>query len=125
MTLDELKTRLDRLSPVKLAFVARVVDSLSRPPRVTTSGETWLNASPDWIEYFGLALSVHHGATPEPFALTAFETVFDIIPDDFAGSRLRLPELRGWIENHSGKAATVVAPIGKSGPVTSLGKRQL
>ena len=76
MTLAELKAKLDQLSPVKVAFVSRVVDSLSRPPRATTSGETWINASPDWIEYFGLALSVHHGATPEPLALTAFETVF-------------------------------------------------
>ena len=35
-----------------------------------------VEASEDWIEYFGLALSVHHGATPEPLGLTAFETVF-------------------------------------------------
>ena len=76
MTLAELKAKLDQLSPVKVEFVSRVVDSLSRPPRATTGEATWINASPDWIEYFGLALSVHHGATPEPLALTAFETVF-------------------------------------------------
>ena len=53
-----------------------MVESLSRPPQAMTRGETWINASSDWIEYFGLALSVHHGATAEPLALTAFETVF-------------------------------------------------
>ena len=76
MTLDELKTKLDRLSPVEVEFVVRMVYSLSRPPRANVSGETWITASPDWIEYFGLSLSVHHGATPEPLALTAFETTF-------------------------------------------------
>ena len=76
MTLDELKARLDQLSPVKVEFVCRMVDSLSRPPRATTVGRTWITASPEWVEYFGLALSVHHGATPEPLALTAFETAF-------------------------------------------------
>ena len=76
MTLDELKARLDRFSPVKVEFVCRMVESLSRPPQAMTRGETWINASSDWIEYFGLALSVHHGATAEPLALTAFETVF-------------------------------------------------
>ena len=76
MTLEELKARLDQFSPVKVEFVARVVDSLSRPPRATIDRETWITTSPDWIEYFGLALSVHHGATHEPLALTAFETVF-------------------------------------------------
>ncbi len=35
---------------------------------------TWL--TPEWIEYFGLALSVHHGMTTEPLAHTSFETVF-------------------------------------------------
>lgn len=33
-------------------------------------------ALPEWIEYFGLALSVHHAATPVPLGLTSFETVF-------------------------------------------------
>ena len=31
---------------------------------------------PDWIEYFGLALSVHHGTTIDPLGLTGFETTF-------------------------------------------------
>lgn len=36
--------------------------------------ETWL--APEWIEYFGLALSVHHGTTSEPLAQKGFEAVF-------------------------------------------------
>ena len=76
MTLVELKAQLDTFSPVKVEFVARMVDSLSRSPRANIGGETWITMSPDWIEYFGLSLSVHHGATPEPLALTAFETAF-------------------------------------------------
>ena len=77
MTLEELKAKLDEFSPVKVEFVSRMVDSLSRPPRVETRRQrTWITASPEWVEYFGLALSVHHGATAEPLALTAFETAF-------------------------------------------------
>ncbi len=77
MTLDELKARLDELSPAKVEFVARLVDSLSHPPQASIrSAETWITASREWVEYFGLALSVHHGTTPAPLALTAFETVF-------------------------------------------------
>ena len=37
---------------------------------------TWLTGASAWIEYFGLALSVHHSATAEPSGLTAFESVF-------------------------------------------------
>ena len=76
MTLDELKAGLDEFSPAKVEFVSRMVDSLSRPQQVDIGSETWITASPDWVEYFGLSLSVHHGATPEPLALTAFETAF-------------------------------------------------
>lgn len=52
-----------------------MVDSLSTPPLAkVNSPETWL---PDeWIEYFGLALSVHHGTITEPLAQKVFETVF-------------------------------------------------
>lgn len=77
MKLDELKAKLDTFSPVKVEFVSKVVESLSNPPRSTirTTG-TWLTQASDWIEYFGLALSVHHGATTEPLGLTSFETVF-------------------------------------------------
>lgn len=77
MTRDELKAKLDTFSSVKVEFVSKVVESLSNPPRSTirTTG-TWLTGPGDWIEYFGLALSVHHGATTEPLGLTSFETVF-------------------------------------------------
>ena len=76
MTLDELKSKLDELSPVKVEFVSRMVESLSRPPRTDTKAKSWITASPEWIEYFGLSLSVHHGATREPLILDSFETVF-------------------------------------------------
>ena len=77
MTLDELKAELDRFSQTKIEFVATVVESLSNPPRADIREQgTWLTGSSEWMEYFGLALSVHHGATTEPLGLTAFETVF-------------------------------------------------
>ena len=60
MTLDELKAKLDTFSPAKIAFVANVVESLSNPSQANIRSEdTWLTAVPEWIEYFGLALSVH------------------------------------------------------------------
>ena len=77
MTLNELKQTLDTFSPVKIEFVARVMDSLANPPSASIRSKgTWLTSEPDWIEYFGLALSVHHGATIEPLGLSSFETVF-------------------------------------------------
>ena len=77
MTLDDLKARIDSFSPVQIEFVAKAVDSLANPPSADIrSTGTWLTGSPEWIEYFGLALSVHHGATTVPLGLTAFETVF-------------------------------------------------
>ena len=77
MNLRELKAKLDEFSPAKIRFIANVVDSLANPPRADIQQRgTWITGSPDWIEYFGLALSVHHGATSEPLGLTAFETVF-------------------------------------------------
>ena len=75
MTLTELKQRLDSLSPTGIRFVARMVESLSSPPQAEVKAKgTWL--VPDWIEYFGLALSVHHGTTTDPLAQKGFETVF-------------------------------------------------
>ncbi|MDE0129370.1 MAG: hypothetical protein OXQ86_07380 [Gammaproteobacteria bacterium] len=75
MTLAQLKRRLDKLSPAGIRFVARMVDSLSTPPRAEVNEQaTWL--TPEWIEYFGLSLSVHHGMTTEPLAQKSFETVF-------------------------------------------------
>ena len=77
MTLQELKAKLDEFSPTKIRFIANVVDSLTNPPRASIQQQgTWITGSPDWIEYFGLALSVHHGVTEDPLRLTAFETVF-------------------------------------------------
>ncbi len=77
MTLDDLKARLDSFSPVQIEFVARAVDSLANPPSADIRSEgTWLTGTPEWIEYFGLALSVHHSATIEPLGLTAFEAAF-------------------------------------------------
>ncbi len=74
---DELKTRLDGLTPTAVRFVARVVDALASPPKATTgSPATWLTSSPEWVEYFALALSVHHGTTTEPLAQKGFEVVF-------------------------------------------------
>jgi len=77
VTLDQLKATLDTFSPAKVAFVTQVVESLSSPPHAEVrSLGTWLTAEADWIEYFGLALSVHHAATTVPLGLTSFETVF-------------------------------------------------
>lgn len=77
MTLDELKATLDSFSPVKIEFVVRVMESLANPPSASIRSKgTWLTSEPDWIEYFGLALSVHHGATTVPLGLSSFETVF-------------------------------------------------
>lgn len=77
VTLAEIKAKLEDFSPAKIRFIANVVDSLANPPHAyIRHPETWLTRSNDWIEYFGLALSVHHGATTEPLGLLAFETVF-------------------------------------------------
>ncbi|MCY4086438.1 MAG: hypothetical protein OXG37_06025 [Actinomycetia bacterium] len=77
MTLAELKEKLDQLSPVKVAFVARVVDSLSNPPVPDIQHRgTWITVSPEWMEYFSLSLSVHHSSTTEPMKEEAFETAF-------------------------------------------------
>lgn len=77
MTREELKADFDKFSQAKIEFVSTVVQSLSNPPRTDIRKRgTWLTRSPKWLEYFGLALSVHHGSTTEPLGLTAFETVF-------------------------------------------------
>lgn len=60
-----------------IRFVAKVVEALAHPPRTDVRQPgTWITRSPDWLEYFGLALSVHHTATHEPLVLTSFETAF-------------------------------------------------
>ncbi|KKZ10532.1 MAG: hypothetical protein TE42_09900 [Candidatus Synechococcus spongiarum SP3] len=77
MILEEIKSKLDGLSPVKVSFVAKVVAALANPPALNVrSAGTWMTENPDWTEDFKLALSVHHGAATEPLRLTAFETVF-------------------------------------------------
>ena len=73
---NRLKARIDTLSPMAVRFVARLVDSLSETPAPLTTTSTWLTRHPQWIEYFGLAISAHHGTTTEPLGLTSFETVF-------------------------------------------------
>ena len=73
---DRLKVRIDGLSPIAVRFVARLVDSLADAPRPDTVIPTWLNRHPEWIEYFGLSISAHHGTTTEPLGLTSFEIVF-------------------------------------------------
>lgn len=77
MTIDELKAKLDRMSSAKIRFVAQMVDALERSPAAEVrQSHTWITDSADWLEHFGLALSVHHGTTSEPLQLTGFETVF-------------------------------------------------
>lgn len=77
MTRRELKNAIDRLSPTAVRFVARVVDSLTDPPRADVFSEgSWITGSAEWMEYFTLALSVHHSATTEPLGLRGFESVF-------------------------------------------------
>ena len=74
---QDLKDQIDRLSPTAVRFVARMVDSLSSPLEASVDQQgTWLTENPDWIEYFGFALSVHHGMTTDPLRLVGFETVF-------------------------------------------------
>ena len=77
MTLEQLKSKLDQMTPLKIQFVARVVEALLSPPSTVVGEEgTWLTKNPDWLEYFALALSVHHGTTSVALGLTEFETVF-------------------------------------------------
>lgn len=77
MSLEELKARLDGMSRAKLRFVAQMVEALDRSPKATIKRRcTWITGSDAWLEHFGLALSVHHGATTEPLRLESFETVF-------------------------------------------------
>ena len=73
--LDELKARIESLSPMGVRFVARLIDSLSHPPRAEVSN-TWITANPEWVEYFGLTISVHHSSTIEPLGLISFEVAF-------------------------------------------------
>lgn len=73
---NRLKARIDTLSPMAVRFVVRLVDSLSEAPAANTVTPTWLTHHPEWTEYFGLAISAHHGTTTEPLKFTGFEAVF-------------------------------------------------
>lgn len=83
MTLEELKARPDEFSPVKVEFVSRMVDSLSRPPRADTGADAGRYPRGDLDHRIaGMGRVLRPGAlgapwaTPEPLAQTAFETVF-------------------------------------------------
>lgn len=74
---DALKAKIDGLSDTAIRFVARMVDSLSSPPTASLGKpSTWISRTPDWIEYFGLTLSVHHGTTADALGLEGFEAAF-------------------------------------------------
>ena len=73
--IDELKARIESLSPMGARFVSRLIDSLSSPPRADFTS-TWITSNPEWVEYFGLTISVHHSTTVEPLGLTSFEVAF-------------------------------------------------
>ena len=71
----DLQAQIEALSPMGVRFVARLVDSLSSPPSAEVA-DTWLTQDPEWVEYFGLTISGHHGATVEPLGLISFEVAF-------------------------------------------------
>lgn len=74
---EELKERIDNLSDTAIRFVARMVDSLALPPTALPSkSPTWISGTPEWLEYFGLTLSVHHGTTAQALGLDGFEAAF-------------------------------------------------
>lgn len=74
---EAVKRQIDKLSPMGVRFVARMVDSMSNPPQPQlASKQTWITSEADWIEYFGLVISAHHGHTVEPLGLLSFETGF-------------------------------------------------
>ena len=75
MDVDDLKAQIESLSPMGVRFVARLINSLLSPPRADVTS-TWITGSPEWVEYFGLTISAHHGATVAPLALVAFEVAF-------------------------------------------------
>ena len=74
---EAVKRRIDKLSPMGVRFVARMVDAMAYPPQPQLAAQpTWITAEADWIEYFGLVVSAHHGQTVEPLGLLSFETGF-------------------------------------------------
>ena len=75
---ESLRRKIDDLSPMGVRFVARMVASLSDPPQAqgSASQPTWITAEPDWIEYFGLLISAHHGLAVDALKETGFENAF-------------------------------------------------
>lgn len=75
---EALRRRIEDLSPMGIRFVARVVESLSDPPQAQGSAlePTWISSEPDWIEYFGLLISAHHGLAVDALKETGFENAF-------------------------------------------------
>ena len=92
---DRLRARIDTLSPMAVRFVARLVDSLAEAPAPHTVAPTWLTRHPEWIEYFGLAISAHHGTTTGTLGLTSFETVFATRAKPWIGRSTRPARRRG------------------------------
>ena len=71
-----LKAGIDKLSPMAVRFVTRLVKSLATTPEPDTISHTWLTENRAWLEYFGLAISAHHGTAVEPLGLGSFEIAF-------------------------------------------------
>lgn len=75
---EALRRKIDDLSPMGVRFVTRMVDSLSEPPQAQGCAPepTWITAEPDWVEYFGLLISAHHGLAVDALKETGFENAF-------------------------------------------------
>ncbi len=73
---EDLKARIDRLSPMAVKFAFRLVDSLAAAPVARVAEGTWLTCEPEWLEYFGLEISAHHAVTAEPLGSLGFESAF-------------------------------------------------
>ena len=75
---EALKARIDELSPMGVRFVTRMIDSVAHPPKARVAGPepTWITEELDWIEYFGLMISAHHGVTVDALGLSSFESAF-------------------------------------------------
>lgn len=72
---EALAANIDALTPMGVRYVSQIVDSLASPPTVETRS-SWLTSDSRWVEYFGLTISGHHGATTEPLGLISFEIAF-------------------------------------------------
>ena len=51
-----------------------MVDSLSSPlTSKIRDPNAWISGTPEWIEYFGLSLSAHHGTTIDALGLNGYQ----------------------------------------------------